>query len=900
MIIRPSVARTVGVSILVLAALCGAPTPVAAQYCGGGVTTDCINVTNPTDPSGITATFSTTSTGVSINILRSGSFDLSPTLSTDSTITIKANTAVGIVPRIVLSTGKIVENWTRQQIAGAATPETTDDQYTVTIKINPRAVSYTTGTCNPSSCDNQATNDFSAMAIMTVSSLEESGITATFRTAADKAYISTTGQYFSNPSSASVVDPNDPGKTLTALQFEVGSPHCKAGGAPESAEGCTTSAWNKTGGFKFRAPSALVALLNTTASELISNGAGVSVGGKAQPASIVSDGEGGVVVESSQVFGFSTPTVSVTASTTTPRGLTISPSVAVIPAGPTKVTIKGSDFLPGAGVRVRGNRALDVTVLNEQTIEAVLPPLPNGIADVVITNANGRSAVMTGAFTYPLSLTAISPSSGPMRGGVPVALTGAYFGGGETVRLGGAALANVVVDSGLSTLRGNTGARSAGTVDVVITTLSGQSVTLAGAFTYDASDLTITKSGTGSGSVASTPSGISCGADCTERYTSSGTVTLKATPDPDSNFLGWSGDPDCGDGVVTVDATKTCTATFVRLPGGAAVDLGTDGFADAFTYNVTTGAWSMETGSGQGAFTPRAGSWSPDWVVRAADFNVDRRADMFLYNLTTGAWFKATNDGQGGFTYFNSTWSAGWNTYIVDLDGDGPSDVFLYNPLTGVWFKCLTTAGGDFSYISGTWDAALQVYPVEWNGDGRADFLLYNGSNGAWSRATNDGGTGFTYATGTWAADWAVYPGDFSGDGRSEILVYNASTGAYFVYTSSGSTFTSVGGSWPKSLIVRVLDLDGDARADVFLYNDATGAWQEGFGDGAGGFSLSAGSWSPSWRLYATDFDGNRRADLLLYNSTTGTWFQAINQGVGVFQYGTGSWASGLAIVAAR
>jgi hypothetical protein len=77
--------------------------------------------------------------------------------------------------------------------------------------------------------------------------------------------------------------------------------------------------------------------------------------------------------------------------------------------------------------------------------------------------------------------------------------------------------------------------------------------------------LTITKAGTGSGTVTSSPAGINCGLDCSEDYTSLTEVTLTPAAELGSNFAGWSGDPDCSDGVVTMDpggANKTCTATF--------------------------------------------------------------------------------------------------------------------------------------------------------------------------------------------------------------------------------------------------------------------------------------------------------------------------------------------------
>jgi len=53
--------------------------------------------------------------------------------------------------------------------------------------------------------------------------------------------------------------------------------------------------------------------------------------------------------------------------------------------------------------------------------------------------------------------------------------------------------------------------------------------------------LTVTKAGTGSGTVTSSPAGINCGSTCSASYNSGTLVTLTATPASSSIFAGWSG-----------------------------------------------------------------------------------------------------------------------------------------------------------------------------------------------------------------------------------------------------------------------------------------------------------------------------------------------------------------------
>ena len=76
--------------------------------------------------------------------------------------------------------------------------------------------------------------------------------------------------------------------------------------------------------------------------------------------------------------------------------------------------------------------------------------------------------------------------------------------------------------------------------------------------------LTTSILGNGAGTVTSSPAGIDCGADCKEFYTQDSLITLSATPDPGSIFIGWGGHTDCGDGQLTMSADRACSAQFDR------------------------------------------------------------------------------------------------------------------------------------------------------------------------------------------------------------------------------------------------------------------------------------------------------------------------------------------------
>jgi photosystem II stability/assembly factor-like uncharacterized protein len=156
----------------------------------------------------------------------------------------------------------------------------------------------------------------------------------------------------------------------------------------------------------------------------------------------------------------------------------------------------------------------------------------------------------------------------------PVTPTTVYAGTGAAVSgrpSSGAAGAGVFksLDGGASWV-----AINPGLLEPVIETLAIDPVTPArlyagtaggGVFQLEQRDvrLTVTRAGTGAGSVASLPAGITCDADCSEPYAFGTVVRLAATATDDSTFAGFGGDADCADGVITMLADVTCTATFI-------------------------------------------------------------------------------------------------------------------------------------------------------------------------------------------------------------------------------------------------------------------------------------------------------------------------------------------------
>jgi len=248
--------------------------------------------------------------------------------------------------------------------------------------------------------------------------------------------------------------------------------------------------------------------------------------------------------------------------------------------------------------------------------------------------------------------------------------------------------------------------------------------------------LTVNKNGTGTGTVSSSPVGISCGGDCSEAYAEGTVVTLTATPSGGSVFAGWVGGGCSGIGtcVVTMNSDLTVTATFNLAGCSFSINPSSQNFTAAGgngTITVTTAAgcawnaseslsWvsnlSPASGNGNGSVTysvaANAGSArSGTMTVAGQTFTVtqDGAASSGVINFNINyilkplnastavtvshicaapvpfekmniAWNYTSNGAEDGFTVYRSTDDTNWNAIATLYPGGAATRTYQDTP----------------------------------------------------------------------------------------------------------------------------------------------------------------------------------------------------------------------------
>ncbi|OGR10329.1 MAG: hypothetical protein A2341_24055 [Deltaproteobacteria bacterium RIFOXYB12_FULL_58_9] len=289
-----------------------------------------------------------------------------------------------------------------------------------------------------------------------------------------------------------------------------------------------------------------------------------------------------------------------------------------------------------------------------------------------------------------------------------------YFNIGTVVTLSAAAGAS-------STFAGWSGdGASCGTAATCVVTMNAaKSVTATFNTTGPSYTLTVDPTtGSGLGTVTSSPPGINCGSggsDCTESYVSGTTITLTAAPNAISNFTGWGGDKDtCTTAttcVLTMNLARNVTAKFalktytlsVYKEGTGTVTSTPEGIAcggycgavyDHGTVVTLTAApgtnyafsgWSGGGGCGGGgivqcAFTIEADTTITATFVPSYTLTVNKTGDGASNGTVT-----STPAGINCGTTCASTFAQGT---VVTLTADAP-----YGTLFGGWSGCSSVNG---------------------------------------------------------------------------------------------------------------------------------------------------------------------------------------------------------------
>lgn len=162
-------------------------------------------------------------------------------------------------------------------------------------------------------------------------------------------------------------------------------------------------------------------------------------------------------------------------------------------AGGTVVTITGLNFASGATVSFGGSAASGVSFVSANQLTATTPAHASGSVSVAVTNPDSTSAALPGGFTFgttssSLTVSSVSPASGPAAGGTKVTISGANFQAGVSVTFGGLPASSVTL-SNASTIVAVTPQHSSGAATVTITNTSGQSASWAKNYTFHSIDL---------------------------------------------------------------------------------------------------------------------------------------------------------------------------------------------------------------------------------------------------------------------------------------------------------------------------------------------------------------------------------------------------------------------------
>ena len=385
----------------------------------------------------------------------------------------------------------------------------------------------------------------------------------------------------------------------------------------------------------------------------------------------------------------------------------------------------------------------------------------------------------------------------------------------------------------------------------------------------------VTAGGSASGRVISNPSGIDCGSDCSESYSSGMVISLTPIPATGSVFTRWTGDADCSDGSVTMNANKSCTATFAQTNAMLTVTKVGSGSVSSTPSGINCGSTCSYSFTMGGAVTLQA--------TPSAGF-------------TFAGWSGSGCQGTAGCTMTISSNTAVTATFVSNQT----DKVGIYRPSTGEWF--LDRNG------NGIWDgcstdkcvqsslATAGAVPVvgEWNRSGVTLLGLFLPATAQWRLDINGNGTledcGIDNCLGPFGEVTDIpIAGKWSSTGYDRIGVFRPSNERWYMDVNGNGSLNNCSKDRCASLSVYrdgdlpvTGDWNGDGVTQVGLYRPSTGQW---FLDRNGDRSwdgcrrdLCISSFGTAGDLPVTgDWNGAGRSKIGLFRPRTGEWLLDLN-----------------------
>ncbi|MCG6552866.1 MAG: hypothetical protein L7F77_11095 [Candidatus Magnetominusculus sp. LBB02] len=216
--------------------------------------------------------------------------------------------------------------------------------------------------------------------------------------------------------------------------------------------------------------------------------------------------------------------------------------------------------------------------------------------------------------------------------------------------------------------------------------------------------LTVAKYGTGSGTLTSSPAGITCGSTCSSPFTSGTSVTLTATCDSGSTVASWSGCATSSGNTCTVsmNAVKNVTATFAVSDDSAASN------EISYFYGLYSTLFGAKSG-GVTTSTASDGHYYVQWFTNGAALVA--WTDGYMYSYYNGqiygfgiAWNSTLAKAVAWIKYLTSQYSSYFGTlYGGIIKGTTTSGTYYYQLFTNGTGLLAGSDGTMYYYNGGRW-----------------------------------------------------------------------------------------------------------------------------------------------------------------------------------------------------